>query len=306
MQQQPGSWHALAVPPAVLRLPATLLSGMSFRWHPLTPEPLDTDRWTQPSFVGVLGHRVYELSELPDSCRWRLLHADEPNEAEAESALRQHLRLDVGPSDAQLQTWSSAPQVPPEYTRAARGLPGVRVLSVEILECLVAFLGSANNTIKRNMQMVASLCSAFPQNLLVTDSHGTRHYSFPSVAQLLSVTEKELWELGWGYRAPRLYKLVRELDSRGGVSFLEALDELPDTAARQCLCELTGVGRKVADCVLLFGYGRDAVVPVDTHCFQLAQRSMLPQAIDKSLSAGLYTKIVSRFHQVDYTLLRHI
>ena len=46
--------------------------------------------------------------------------------------------------------------------------------------------------------------------------------------------------------------------------------------ARAALCELAGVGRKVADCVLLFGYAYDGCVPVDTHCVQIAQRDLLP------------------------------
>ena len=47
-----------------------------------------------------------------------------------------------------------------------------------------------------------------------------------------------------------------------------------------------------------FSCGRDGCVPVDTHCFQLAQRFLLPEAQGKPLSARLYSKIVDRFHEV--------
>ena len=38
---------------------------------------------------------------------------------------------------------------------AAAAIPGVRVLTIERLEALITFMGSANNNIKRNMQMVS-------------------------------------------------------------------------------------------------------------------------------------------------------
>jgi len=65
---------------------------------------------------------------------------------------------------------------------------------------------------------------------------------------------------------------------------------------RAQLCTLCGVGRKVADCVLLFAYARDAVVPVDTHCLQMARAFLLPPALKKkSLNAALYEQIVQCF-----------
>ena len=59
------------------------------------------------------------------------------------------------------------------------------------------------------MQMVASLCASFEENRLGCDSEGAALFSFPSVAQLCSLSEERLWELGWRYRAPRLHKLSR-------------------------------------------------------------------------------------------------
>src|SRR2546421_244578 len=47
--------------------------------------------------------------------------------------------------------------------------------------------------------------------------------------------------------------------------------DAPLDEARRALCELPGVGRKTAACVLLFSYGRDDV-PVDTHVYRVGSR----------------------------------
>lgn len=47
-----------------------------------------------------------------------------------------------------------------------------------------------------------------------------------------------------------------------------------------------------------FAYGYDGCVPVDTHCFQMAQRFLLPSARGKTLTAALYSDIVKRFHDI--------
>ncbi|WP_299263038.1 endonuclease III domain-containing protein [Halorientalis sp.] len=43
-------------------------------------------------------------------------------------------------------------------------------------------------------------------------------------------------------------------------------------AVRDTLLDVTGVGPKTADCVLLFAGGRDGVFPVDTHVHRIARR----------------------------------
>lgn len=63
-------------------------------------------------------------------------------------------------------------------------------------------------------------------------------------------------------------------------------------AAREKLLEFKGVGRKVADCVLLFGLGWSETVPVDTHVFQIAIRDYsFPATRNANLSPALHDKV---------------
>lgn len=56
-----------------------------------------------------------------------------------------------------------------------------------------------------------------------------------------------------------------------GNADLSWLEDAPLAEARDYLCELPGVGRKTAACVLLFSYGRPDV-PVDTHVYRVGTR----------------------------------
>lgn len=226
-------WSDLCVPPDALRLAPTLLSGMSFRWHPSAAGNI---------YVGVLSDCIYELREDDATVHWRVCGPADSDRARAQ--LREHLSLDRGVTAS---AWAGGGQLPVQFFHAAAALPGVRVVSVlSRLESLVSFMGSANNNIKRNMQMVASLCANFEENRLGCDSEGAALFSFPSVAQLCSLSEERLWELGWGYRAPRLHKLSRQLEERGGEAWLDSLARLCDEELRAELVALCGVGRKAA------------------------------------------------------------
>jgi N-glycosylase/DNA lyase len=291
-----SSWRPLHTNGVSIALAPTLLSGMTFRWK----------RTVSGTFIGVLGTHAIELCEgTSGNLSWRCTNNDDVTSADA--LLRAHLRL-----DSKFCAYRHAHWQPPadematedrglaEFRIAAVTLPGVRVVRVlDLLECVIAFMGSANNNIKRNMQMLESLCAAFPTNKVACDPDGNDCFRFPTLEQLSTLSEEVLWSLGWGYRAPRLFHLVRELLDLGGDSYLAKVSSLKDNvaAARAALTRLSGVGRKVADCVLLFGYGADSVVPVDTHCFQLAQRFLLPaEAIEgKRLNAAVYDAIVTQW-----------
>ena len=279
-------WHILTENPATLRLAPTLLSGMSFRWR---------KEHASGTFIGVLGTDIYELREDEHGTYFRATHSVAA--AAARKTLRKHFRLDDGVITSCYPPWRALDlQL---FERAAAAIPGVRVLCIlDLLECLVAFVGSANNNIKRCSQMVRALCAAFPSNFIGLDAYGERCYHFPSVSDLAQLDEADLWRLGWGYRAPRVHALTAQLQARGAEAFLQSLVGETELDARAALCELCGVGRKVADCVLLFGYGHDGCVPVDTHCRQLAERVLLPSIKGFSLTPPVYAAIVARFHEL--------
>ena len=130
---------------------------------------------------------------------------------------------------------------------------GIRILKNELFEVLISFIISANNNIKRIQMILSRLREKLGQKQ-------DGYYAFPTYEALLGVNEQFFKEIGCGYRAPYLHKVLRQITPNE----LYELKELPTPSLKNKLISLAGVGPKVADCILLFGYSRMDVFPVDT------------------------------------------
>lgn len=120
--------------------------------------------------------------------------------------------------------------------------------------------------------MVNSACSSFSPTPLLTHE-GDSFYPFPHPSAFTaSDTEARLRALGFGYRASFIHRTavaLCEVHPEDPVGWLEeVIREWDDEdRAREALMGFVGVGRKVADCVLLMSGGekRKHIVPVDVH-----------------------------------------
>lgn len=135
---------------------------------------------------------------------------------------------------------------------------GIRIVKQDLFETVISFIVSANNNIKRIQMILDRLRQKLGQNM-------GDYYAFPTREALLSVNEEFFTNIGAGYRAKYLYETVRLIDEKT----LKEWDLLSTPDLRKKLIGLSGVGPKVADCILLFGYGRGDVFPVDTWMAQM-------------------------------------
>ncbi len=135
---------------------------------------------------------------------------------------------------------------------------GIRILRQAKLEIIIGFIISANNNIKRIQGSLKKLCTSY--GTLKKDDNLGEYYAFPTLAQLSKITESEFKELGVGYRAKSLVKAIHQLKSFD----LQTIEKIKTEEAIKKLTELSGVGPKVADCILLFTYYNMEVFPVDT------------------------------------------
>jgi N-glycosylase/DNA lyase len=101
-------------------------------------------------------------------------------------------------------------------------------------------------------------------------------YTFPTAERIAASSEKELRECALGYRAKNLLATARQVAS-GSVD-LEKMSILSDADLRARLCELPGVGAKVANCVMLFAYERLRAFPIDVWIERVLREKYFPRA----------------------------
>jgi N-glycosylase/DNA lyase len=144
-------------------------------------------------------------------------------------------------------------------------------LSLERCLCLcsISFICSSNNNISRITKMVQGLCNHFsPALLYLPDPNNPDqllpYHPFPPPSLLSrSDVSATLRALGFGYRAGFIQKTAKFLvDNHGSDTlpddpsedaerWLHSLRNVTTSEAREELLKLMGVGRKVADCILL-------------------------------------------------------
>lgn len=144
----------------------------------------------------------------------------------------------------------------PCLRRALASCPGIRVLRQEPWETLCTFILSANNNIPRIKGIVERLCQGWGEAV-----PGTGLPAFPKPEALAPLGEEDLAPLRAGWRSAYLLDAARQV--AGGRLDLEETASLPTQEAEARLLEVKGVGKKVAQCVLLFGFGRVECIPMD-------------------------------------------
>lgn len=133
---------------------------------------------------------------------------------------------------------------------------GIRILRQPFWETVLSFVLSANNNIPRIQGMIDRLSRAVGEPL------GNDLYGFPEPKAVALLTEADLRDMKFGYRAVSVVKLAQGFLT--GRWSEDAFITGSTPQIRKKLLELPGVGPKVADCILLFGLGRLDAFPVDT------------------------------------------
>ena len=137
---------------------------------------------------------------------------------------------------------------------------GIRILNQDLWETIISFIISANNNIPRIKGIIERLSKAYGKEI---DWNGDKYYTFPTAEELKDVSVEDFRKLGTGFRDIRLYETTHMI--LDGKVNLEQLQNNPNTIeVREQLLSLSGVGPKVADCILLFStLKRFEVFPID-------------------------------------------
>jgi N-glycosylase/DNA lyase len=357
-----AKWIDLNVSVDELRPDMTLIMGQCFNWKELTNNNLNK---LDQCWIGMLGPFPLAIRQTYNSTFFAnlfpLINNNENinvNDIEANDIdyntdflikfLNSYFQLDHNYSEL-YETWSKGCERMKVVTSI---LKGVRVCRQEPWECLISFICSSNNNIKRITSMLESLrikygnyvCSIQPStistnetyqwevfydpsialnlknNLDLKSNNNKRSsddisseiidntktdinsnnilslFTFPTVKSLAKSNEEDLRSLGMGYRAKFILGSALKIEDRNEM-WLEDLRNINDRKeVQKQLCELAGVGPKVADCIALFSLDQTSVIPVDTHVLDISIRDYNVTAnANRSVTPVLYDEVGNAF-----------
>ena len=136
---------------------------------------------------------------------------------------------------------------------------GIRILNQDLWEMIISYIISANNNIPRIKGIIEKISKQYGTKITF---NGKDYYLFPTAIQLKDVTVEDFRALGTGFRDVRLYETTKLVLNQ--TINLENLKSLDTEEAKKELLKLSGVGPKVADCILLFStLKRFDIFPID-------------------------------------------
>ncbi len=223
-------------------LEATLTSGQAFSWKRTTDR-----RWRgwidgRPCLVWTQGDALRAVG--PGLTHEAVIH---------------YFGLDV----PMREVFASFPN-DPWLDRARAFAPGLRILRQEPWETLCNFICSSLKQIVQIQQINHDLRKTFGEKV------GDEIYSFPEASRLALAPEAQLRECRLGFRARHLFVAARQIAA--SEVLLERVATLPTPEAEAELRRIRGVGTKVANCILLFAYGRTEAFPIDVWVERVLRR----------------------------------
>jgi N-glycosylase/DNA lyase len=149
---------------------------------------------------------------------------------------------------------------------------GLRIIRQPRWECLATFITSSMKQVAHIRQISHTLRKRYGQRLSIFDREIS---TFPPARRIAELTEQELRACALGYRAKNLLATARLVAN--GEAKLEQWNSLSDDALRAHLCDLPGVGAKVANCVMLFAYERLRAFPIDVWIERVLKQKYFPR-----------------------------
>lgn len=135
---------------------------------------------------------------------------------------------------------------------------GIRILNQDAFECLISFIISASNNIPRIKKIIELLCDNFGEKIT---ENGITYRKFPTADAISALSLDDLQVIRAGFRDKYILSAAKAVTS--GQLDLSALKNASFDYAKSQLLRLSGVGEKVASCILLFGLGKSEGFPVD-------------------------------------------
>lgn len=215
--------------------------GQCFRW----------DEQPDGSYTGIVKDNVINVKKVDNSIVFKSLGADNLEKLATDY-------FDLNRDYEEIKDTLS--KIDEYLANSIKYGSGIRILNQDLWETIISFIISANNNIPRIKGIINRISQKYGNEI---NWEGRSYYTFPTPENLAKATVEELRGLGLGFRDVRVYETTHKILEKQ--VDLEKMHEEKDTQkVRDELLSLSGVGPKVADCILLFStLKRFDVFPID-------------------------------------------
>lgn len=230
-------------------------------------------------FEGVaLGRYVRFAQDAPDE-----LYIYGADERDYDTLWRHYLGLDL--DYGQIARELAARSGSAALLEAIEFGGGIRILAQEPWETVCSFIVSQNNNIPRIKKIISAMSKSLGESI------DGEHFAFPMPKAICEAGESFIFSLKTGFRAKYILDAAEKVSS--GELDLESLYSLPYGSAEEALCSVKGIGKKVANCTLLFGFGRYEAFPVDVWVRRILGKYFPPDFDPASL--GPYAGVAQQY-----------
>ncbi|MBN2734622.1 MAG: DNA lyase [Methanomicrobiaceae archaeon] len=242
-------------------LSETLSCGQVFRWH-------EENGWWQ----GVCQGRLIRIRQIGN--RLEYSGCDE-------TFLVYYFHL-----DADLNSILDSVNKDEYINAAIEKHRGLRIIRQDPWECLLTYICAQNANIPFIERMLSNM-SEMSGEVIKTES-GTAH-AYPTSEKLSLVCETDVSGCSTGYRSSYICSTAYEIFS--DKMWADKIYKADYESARKEIMRYKGIGRKVADCILLFGFQKYESFPVDRWVDRIMHKYYGVGDSEKPLSGGEYEKI---------------
>jgi len=179
---------------------------------------------------------------------------------------------------------------------AVKKFQGLRILRQDPFQCLISFIVSSNSNIPKIKSNIENISKKFGKKIKFQNQE---FFLFPNPKKLAKVPINEITSCGVGYRAKFIKEAAKIIDKKE-IDF-DYLKKCDYQDAKENICQIPGVGNKVADCVLLFSLDKLEAVPLDRWIIRILEKyyskkfEINTKTITEKQYNILHKKIVNHF-----------
>ena len=180
--------------------------------------------------------------------------------------------------------------------KAVKQYIGLRILEQDPFQCLISFIVSSNSNIPKIKLNLENISKKFGKKIKFQNQE---FFLFPNPKKLAKISINEITSCGVGYRAKFIKEAAKIIDKKE-IDF-DYLKKCDYQDAKENICQIPGVGNKVADCVLLFSLDKLEAVPLDRWIIRILGKyyakkfEMNTKTITEKQYNILHKKIVNHF-----------